>query len=183
MITLNLDRHRDGQLTSQSSREETPAQALTFLVQSELAYNARVIELTPDRIHLETLVADMIDVTYLSGSADEMRNLVDVVACYQLTTNCDGIVNGGAAHDFCRATAHSAAYSGIIMNLGAPMFVGRSRLRVAVMLALGYRDESDLTAAAAITLADLMAVFELMAENQGTNFRDMIALLGLNPAN
>ncbi len=182
MITLQLERHSDGRMTSQSSREETPAQALSFLVQSELAFNAQVIELTPEHIHLETRLTGILDITHLRGNADEMRQLVELVAIYQSTADFDGIVTGGAAEDFVRLTAGRPAYSGHVMNLGAPMFVGRSRLRVAVMLALGYRNEADLTAAAALSLSDLMTVFELMAEHPETSFNEMLVVLGLATA-
>jgi hypothetical protein len=179
MITLNLERHDGPRMTSQSTRQEDPLSALNFLVQAELAFGARITDLSSTRLRLETQVCGVLDVTELLGSEEEMRSLVDMANCYELAMNYETLVTGGAAEDYCRLMAGRAAYSGTILNLGAPMFIGASRLRLAVMLALGYRDEADLALASRLTLAELMTVFELLNESPGTGFGQLVADLGL----
>lgn len=183
MITLNLERHRDGQRLSQGVRQETPAEALSFLVRSELAFGASILDMTETHLHLETRLCDMVDVTYIDGSAEDMRTLVDMVVFYQLACNREDLAHGGAASEYCRLISRNAAYSGVILNLGAPIFVGRSRLRIAVMLAHGYRDESDLALAASLSLEDLMALLSMLADYPQMNFRTLAESLGFCVSN
>jgi len=180
MITLNLERQRDGQRLSRYTRHETPAEALSFLVQSEFAFGARIIELSEVRMHLETGICDMVDVTYVEGTADEMRTLVETAAFYLLACEQEDIVNTGAAIEYGRLIERNAMNSGHIINIGAPMFVGRSRVRVAVMLALGYRDENDLRLAASVSLADLMTLIGMLPDFPEMNLQQLAENLGYN---
>jgi hypothetical protein len=181
MITLILERHREGEMLSRYRREEPPHAALSFLVQSELAFAAGVVELKPQRIHLETRLADLLDVTYVTGSESDMRSLVELVAIYQLAASeREDLVNSGAASHYSSLIERNPAYSGVILDMGAPILVGQSRLRIAVMLSLGYREEADLRLAASLSLSDLMTLTGMLAEYPSMSFRQLGEELGFS---
>ncbi len=164
MITLNLERHDRGTLCSRDTRQETPLDALRFVVASELQFGAEIVSVEPDHLHLHTHVCGMLDVTHLHGSPDEMQSIVQTVAMFA-RADMD-LVASGAAAEFCRITGGVPA----LLELAMPLVMGHARLRIMVMLSLGFQDRADLERAAGMSCGDLFALVALLNEQPGSTF-------------
>lgn len=174
MIQVTMSRDKDGQHYDQGSREMSPLDALRILTTSELAFGGNITEASGTQITIITRVMGCVDTSIFAGSQEEMRPLNEAAyyylrACERETTVMDGVLAELAR------MPNGAGGNPLILSLAAPMVMGRNRLALAAMLALGISAEGDIAAGMLMGLEDLFAAFQLMQEFPHMSLADVSA--------
>ncbi|OGY62381.1 MAG: hypothetical protein A2745_00100 [Candidatus Harrisonbacteria bacterium RIFCSPHIGHO2_01_FULL_44_13] len=174
MITVTPTRVKSGEHFDFGARQLTTEQAMESLVKYELGYGGRITEASPTRIVVQTRVlGHCLDTTIFEGSEEEMRPLR--AATYYFLRACGeqmtDLVFEQAFTDLSRKDG--TALQAIVAWAG-PLIIGRHRVRVAMMLAIGITSEEDIKAALAIPDGDFVATLELHSANPNMPLRDII---------
>lgn len=174
MIRITMTRDRGSEHFDQGSREVPPMKALSTLVEAELAFGGDVTEATGTRLKVVTRVLACVDTTTFEGSAEEMTVLNETVYFYlQAVQQKDRVVDGVLA-DLARLPNGKGGVP-LIINMAAPMLIGRNRLALATMMALGITEEADIAAGMLMGMGNILAAYELMQENPGMSLAEISA--------
>ncbi len=181
MISISMTRDRDSEHFDQGSRQEEPLAALRTLVRAELGFGGEITEATGTRLKVVTRVLSCVDTTIFEGSADEMAVLNQTVyfylqACQERDTVMDGVLA-----DLARIPDGKGGVP-LIINMAAPMLIGRNRLALATMMALGITAESDIAAGMLMGMDNLLAAYQLMQEFPGMTLADVSAATAVDKA-
>lgn len=161
MIQIDMTRH-NGELFVYPPRFESVQRALRSLVEFELGFGGRVVDATPTRIEVHTSVLACRDTAVFSGTAEDMRLLVEVVAYMTVIENERADLVSRRTVDQLMATTHGNPFQMMCLT---PLVFGNVRpLRLAVMLAYGISDEETLRAGNQTKLGDLLSALELTHE-------------------
>lgn len=166
MIRITMSRDRDGEHFDQGSRQEAPLEALRVLVQAELGFGAEITEASGSRLVVVTRVLACVDTTIFEGTPEEMEALNQTAYYYLAACQEQDTVMEGVLADLARLP-NNAGGNPLIISMAAPMLMGRNRLALASMRAMGIADEHDLAAGMLMGLGDLFSAFQLMEENPG----------------
>ncbi len=139
MIRITMTRDRGSEHFDQGSREETPMSALRTLVRSELAFGGDVTEATGTRLTVVTRVLRCVDTTIFEGSLEDMAVLNQTVYFYLQAAQEKDLVIEGVLADLARIPDGKGGVP-LIITMAAPMLIGRNRLALATMRALGITD-------------------------------------------
>ena len=181
MIRISMTRDRGSEHFDQGTREEQPMSALRTLVQAELAFGGEITEATGTRLTVVTRVLSCVDTTIFEGSLEEMEVLNQTVLFYlQAAQEKDRVIDGVLA-DLARIPNGKGGVP-LIINMAAPMLIGRNRLSLATMMALGITDETDIAAGMALGMDDLLACYQLVQECPGTTLAEMAAATAVSKA-
>lgn len=181
MIRISMTRKKDGQHYDQGSRMEEPMSALRTLVRAEFAFGGKVVEATGTRLTIVTEVLSNVDTTIFEGTAEEMAVLNQTVYFYlQACLEKDTVMEGVLA-DLARIPDGKGGVP-LIINLAAPMLMGRNRLALATMMALGITEESDIAAGMLMGMDNLLAAYQLMQEFPGMSLAEMSAATAVDKA-
>ncbi len=121
-----------------------------------------------------TRVLSCVDTTIFEGSLEEMEVLNQTVLFYlQAAQEKDRVIDGVLA-DLARIPNGKGGVP-LIINMAAPMLIGRNRLSPATMMAFGITDETDIAAGMALGMDDLLACYQLVQECPGTTLAEMAA--------
>lgn len=181
MIRISMTRDRDAEHFDQGSRMEGPIEALRTLVRAELAFGGDVVEATGTRLTVVTRVLSCVDTTIFEGTAEEMAVLNQTVYFYLQACQEQDTVMEGVLADLARLPNGQGGVP-LIINLAAPMLMGRNRLALATMMALGITEESEIAAGMLMGMDDLLAAYALMQENPGMTLADISAATSVSQA-
>jgi hypothetical protein len=181
MIRISMTRDRDGEHFDQGTREVEPMSALRTLVQAELAFGGEITEATGTRLTVVTRVLSCVDTTIFEGSADEMAVLNQTVYFYLQACQERDTVMEGVLADLARIPDGKGGVP-LIINLAAPMLMGRNRLALATMMALGITEESDIAAGMLMGMDNLLAAYQLMQEFPGMTLAEVSAATAVDKA-
>ncbi|MDF1496610.1 MAG: hypothetical protein P1P90_00940 [Patescibacteria group bacterium] len=165
MIRVTQTRDRDNEHFDQPTLEiGDPLVAALRLAQMELAYGARVTEASETRIVVKTRVFACVDTSVFEGTEEEMEPLVELVYFY-LKAETE---HGKEILDHAVSTAMSlpggVGRKPFYLSMLTPLLLGGNKLKVALMLACGLRDEEQLKAGLQARLEDLVAAVQLQRD-------------------
>ena len=179
MITKIQSRDKCGEHFEQPSRHFlTPGEALSNMLEVELAFGGQIVMLTPTKITLVTYVLDCEDHATYEGPIGEMESLCQLsVTILQGERQFKGVIIEGAWHSM-EQTFGMKVGKPLLMKMLAWIAFGRSRLRAAVLLSAGISNEDDvgLAVESKVSLKDLAACADL-ARQSGMPFREALALV------
>ena len=181
MIRILMTRKRDREEFDFGTREVTPVQALSTLMWSELGFGGNITEATGTKLTVVTRVLACIDTTVFEGTEEEMRILNEAAYYYLKACQQEDTVIDGVLADLARIPNGKGGVP-LIINMAAPMLIGRNRLALATMMALGITAESDIDAGMALGIDDLVTVYQLMQEYPGSTFAEMVAATSVQKA-
>jgi len=173
MIKLTLGRTKTNDVCPTQVREETPANALKFLLESELAFGTQIVTLEPTKIELVTHVMHCIDTSLIEGPAEEMKPLYETCQYYLAACHFDEISQENVFNTL--STINNG--QGILplhLVMAGGMLLGDSRLRVAFLLGLGMREEAEIKQLATYPLKDLVAAYQLQQETPGKSLAELL---------
>lgn len=173
MIKMTLGRTKPNDICPTIEREETTANALKFLLESELAFGTQIVTLEPTKIKMITHVLHCEDTSVLEGPAEEMKPLYEVCQYYVIACSFDEVshelsfmqlsaINGGNGV----LPLHAAMAGGMLM--------GQNRLKIAFLLGLGVKDEAEIKQLAEYELGDLVAAYQLQLETPGKSLTELL---------
>jgi len=181
MIRILMTRKQDRLEFDLGAREVTPTAALSTLMWSELGFGGNITEATGTRLTVVTRVLACIDTTVFEGTEEEMRILNEAAYYYLEACQKGDTVIDGVLADLARLPNGKGGVP-LIINMAAPMLIGRNRLALATMMALGITAESDIEAGMSLGINDLVTVYQLMQEFPGTSFAEMVAATTVSKA-
>lgn len=173
MIRILMTRKRDREEFDYGAREVSPSSALSTLMWSELGFGGDITEATGTRLTVVTRVLACIDTTVFEGSEQDMRMLNEAAYYYLKACQKKDTVIDGVLADLARIPNGKGGVP-LIINMAAPMLIGRNRLALATMMALGITAESDIEVGMSLGVNDLVAVYQLMQECPGSSFAEMV---------
>lgn len=175
---INLHFIRDNGGTWEDKRELTAGAALEKLVKFELGYGGQVVSADANTITVQTRVFNCLDTSRFSGSAEEMRPLVEMVYWFQKTAgHKDTLVD--AVIEKLEDTPGKKGMRRFYLRNVAPLMLGTSRVMTACLLALGVEDQADIARAARMRIEDLLSLLHLMQEPGAGTFPSLADELAL----
>lgn len=158
MITVRQYRDRCGEHFEQSTLRFTdPLKAVASLAEYELGWGGRIVNVGNTRLQVETWIFSCVDTSIWEGSAEEMKPLLELAYLYDLAAaeHQDQLIQ--------RAVEQSHVLNGnaLLITMAAPLIMGANRLKVAVMLACGVQEKTDIEAGLQAKIGDLVAAAEL----------------------
>ncbi len=176
MITISQTRVREFGHFILPTHIMEPLAALEFMVRWDLGCAGEITDADPAGTRL-TIVSgppDCLDTTIYQGSAEEMAILNQTVHFYLLACQEQDTVIDGVLADLARVPDGRGSVP-FYINLLAPMVMGRNRLALATMFAIGITNARDISAGMQMNLRDLMAAYGLMQENPGMTLVEIAA--------
>lgn len=139
-----------------TEQDKPGPRAFTSLVQYELGYGGRAIEVEPARVVVQTRVMDTVDTVTFSGPEDEMRPLYTVAALHSLVLRQqrEAIVQNAADQSV------QLNLSPLLLSMSAGFLTGIPSTKAAVLTFLQVPVDW-LTDLAPTSLEDLCAVAEV----------------------
>ncbi|MEY4722575.1 MAG: hypothetical protein RLZZ324_88 [Candidatus Parcubacteria bacterium] len=181
MIIVHSNRIKDGESYPFTQECDVP-RALELLVSCELRFGGICTDISTDgdvaSITVETRLMSCLDTSVFSGPAALMRPLLTIaIAHSEVRAARAGAVAAGAvaeAHVVLGSQLGSQEGIPLYLDLGAPIFLGQSAVKLALLVAGGIT-ESDIELATAIPLHDVLAALQLTLTGECT-FPEALAL-------
>jgi len=168
MITVSQTRQKGQRVHVQATLLfATPLEAAAHLANVELRFGGQIVEAEATRLKIETPIFNDLDTAVIEGPTEEMSLLLQL-AYYHLLA-------GEKHQDLIFATAAAPEFeSTLLFTLAAPMLVGVSRIKVAMLLACGITNEEDLVVGVKADLVDIAAAIQFAQEGV-CSFREALA--------
>lgn len=145
--------------------DETVVEALNGLLQFELGFGGHVEDIKEDgdliTITVVTKVMGCKDTVYYQGTKEDMRPLLEAIHFWAMACEHDNGTIDRAVQTMCNEKGTMSPF--IAVNFG-PLLIGQGRVRVAMLLACGLTEETDIERAAKVKTSDLSAAIGLWLE-------------------
>lgn len=166
MITFNDKRVKPEGGEYTDSRTLTVGKGLDILVNCELGFGGKILEVTPTRVVTQTTVMGCVDTSVFEGSVEEMHYL------YEIAKNTQAVRDLRQDPD----RGKDDGTEGDVRRLEAAIGKGIHTAKIGTIAALGVVCDVMVTKLASVSLKDLIAAVSLIAEGQGTP-EEIIALI------
>lgn len=169
-IKIKSQRDNGGQCSA-IIRDESVAEAFELLVVYELGYGGRVVDLTEERIVVETHIMGCIDLTTFSGPKEEMALLVKAAV---VASQLDPIKMEGVSDRLIEEILEITKGIPLLLKLGSGRFVGTARVKLAMAAMANISNEQQAKAFASLAMKDQLAVVQMVYE--GMDLDETLAL-------
>jgi len=150
-------------------------EAMAFLAEVDFACYGEILEISSRRIKVRSGVFDCMDTATYTGNEKEMRPLLTLAYFYMEASEHEDDAIRQEAVRILSAIPGDLGRRPFFINMFGPLALGRSRLRAAVMFAMGIRDKEDVMAGLSARIDDLLAAYQLQQQGLCT-FREALAL-------
>ena len=148
---------------------------MLHLARVELGFGGKVVEMSETRIKVQTQVLSCLDTAIFEGTALEMRPVVELACLYtEAGENFSELIVGETLTFFERMSKEVSGMPFFITAL-APILVGGNRLKIAVMLSCGIRDEEDIRVGLKARIEDIVTAHQLSRDGL-CSFRDALSI-------
>jgi len=176
VITVKQTRTKGGTLYEQPTLTfSDPLEAVAHLAKTELGWGGQIVDVGEGRIKVETRVLHDVDTAIFEGPSEEMKPLFELVYFYMEASEKHGDLIVDQVVDYTQRFPDGMGGTPLIFSMIAPLLVGGNRLKVAVMLACGVKNENDVKVGLEAEVEDLVAAVQLSHEGQ-CSFREALAL-------
>ena len=153
----------------------SPMMAWRHLINSELKWRAKIIEIMPTKIISETRFMSWIDtVKYECSDAAQFEPLFLSTSFYlkAIMDGCFDLANRNSADEIIKISHGKALF---ITALG-PMLAGENLVKLTAMFGAGLIEEKEYETGMRLQLDDLLAVLTLRNENPKMAFADIVSM-------
>jgi hypothetical protein len=176
MITVKQYRDKDGErFTQMTLTFNEPLEAVAHLVRVELGWGGQIVDVSENRVKVQTRVLHCLDTSIFEGPPEEMRPLFELVYFYMEASEKHGDIIVDEAVDYTQRLPDGIGGVPLFLSMMAPLLVGGNRLKVAVMLACGVQDENDIKAGLGVKIENLVAAVQISKDGH-CSFREALAI-------
>ncbi len=176
MITVKQFRDRGNEHFEQATLTfNNPLEAVVHLAKAELGWGGQIVDVDENHIKVQTRVLNCLDTSIFEGSAEEMKPLFEFAYFYMETREKYSNLIVDETVDYIQCLPNEIGGVPLFLSILTPFLIGGNRLKVAVMLACGMRDEKDIKAGLSAKIDDLVAAVQLSKEGR-CSFREALAI-------
>jgi len=174
MITVTQTRDRGDEHFGQPTLTfDDPLEAVVHLAKVELGWGGQIVEIDESHIKVQTRVLACIDISIFEGPVEEMKPLFELVYFYLEASQKHSDLIVDQTVDYTSSLPNGVGNRPFFFTMLAPLLMGGNRLKVAVMLACGLKDEVDIKTGLEASIEDLVAAVQL-SQQEGSSFREAL---------